>query len=342
MKDGFVIYTKYEEQIKMLTDTQAGILLRALIAHQRGAEVPKMDAVTSMAFAFIRQQIDAENQKYDSICAIRKEAGKKGGRPSKSLINQGDKPKKANGYFGFEEKANESKITKRFLEETTFPLKKTTKEKAEQKEKNKKTNTPFVQEETPLNPPKVGTAQKNFFKVYCQFKKAANGSYPAIDFERLTEEFAKSASLRKTFSWQLILDSYDSILAGNFRDKVDEQAEGRALMADRERHYTAIRNEEERKVEAIVKKLMTYPRYAEIDKRLRSIEIDAAKAEVKGDKLKRAKLEQERNRLRMERNNILANNGLEEEDIIVKRRCQDCNDTGWLEDGTMCTCYKGG
>ena len=331
MKDGFVIYTKYEEQIKMLTDTQAGILLRALIAHQRGAEVPKMDAVTSMAFAFIRQQIDAENQKYDSICAIRKEAGKKGGRPSKSLINQGDKPKKANGYFGFEEKANESKITKRFLEETTPPEK-----------KEAKKNIPLVQEDTPLNPPKVGTAQENFFKVYCQFKKAANGSYPAIDFERLTEEFAKSASLRKTFSWQLILDSYDSILAGNFRDKVDEQAEGRALMANRERWYNAIRNEEERKVEAIVKKLMTYPRYAEIDKRLRSIEIDAAKAEVKGDKLKRAKLEQERNRLRMERNNILANNGLEEEDIIVKRRCQDCNDTGWLEDGTMCTCYKGG
>ena len=330
MKDGFVIYTKYEEQIKMLTDTQAGILLRALIAHQRGAEVPKMDAVTSMAFAFIRQQIDAENQKYDSICAIRKEAGKKGGRPSKSLINQGDKPKKANGYFGFEEKANESKITKRFLEETTSPEK-----------KEAKKNIPLVQEDTPLNPPKGSGAQEKFFKVYCQFKKFAKGGYPAIDFNKLLEEFEKSASLRKTFSWQVILDSYDSILAGNFRDKVDAQAECRELMANRERYYTAIRSEEEKKVEPIIKKLMTYPRYAEIDKRLRMIEIDAAKAEVKGDKLKGAKLEQERNRLRAERNNILSANGLEEEDITVKRRCYDCNDTGWLEDGTMCSCYKG-
>jgi hypothetical protein len=187
----------------------------------------------------------------------------------------------------------------------------------------------------------VGTAQKDFFKVYCQFKKAANGSYPAIDFERLTEEFAKSSSLRRTFSWQLILDSYDSILAGNFRDKVDAQAEGREYMAERERYYTAIRNEEERKVEAIVKKLMTYPRYAEIDKRLRSIEIESARAEVKGEKLKAAKLEQERNRLRAERNNILSANGLDEDDITVKRRCYECNDTGWLEDGTMCSCYKG-
>ena len=328
MKDGFVVYTKYEEQIKMLTDTQAGILLRAMIAHQKGEPLPKMDGLTAMAFTFIRQQNDEDGKRREEICRINKENGMKGGRPRKTLINKGEEPKKPNGYF---ENRTVIEKTERFLEETTSPEK-----------KEAKKNIPLVQEETPLNPPKVGMAQKNFFKVYCQFKKAANGSYPAIDFERLTEEFAKSASLRKTFSWQLILDSYDSILAGNFRDKVDEQAEGRALMADRERHYNAIRNEEERKVEAIVKKLMTYPRYAEIDKRLRSIEIDAAKAEVKGDKLKGAKLEQERNRLRMERNNILANNGLEEEDITVKRRCQDCNDTGWLEDGTMCSCYKGG
>lgn len=332
MKDGFVIYTKYEEQIKMLTDTQAGVLLRAMISHQKGDPLPKMDGMTTMAFTFIRQQIDAENQKQESISAIRKEAGKKGGRPSKSLLNKGDKAKKANGYLAFEEKANESKITKRFLEETTSP----------QKERNKENISPFVQEETPLNPPKGSGAQEKFFKVYCQFKKAANGSYPAIDFKRLTEEFAKSSSLRKTFSWQVILDSYDSILAGNFRDKVDTQAEGRELMANRERYYTAIRNEEERKVEAVVKKLMTYPRYAEIDKRLRSIEIDAAKAELKGDKPKMAKLEMERQRLRMERNNILSNNGLEEEDITVKRHCQECNDTGWLGDGTVCSCYKGG
>ena len=328
MKDGFVIYTKYEEQIKMLTDTQAGILLRAMFCYQKGEPLPKMDGLTTMAFTFIRQQNDEDGKRREEICRINKENGMKGGRPRKTLINKGEEPKKPNGYL--ENRAVIEK-TERFLEETTFP----------KKERSKENISPFVQEETPLNPPKVGTAQEKFFKVYCQFKKAANGSYPAIDFERLTEEFAKSASLRKTFSWQLILDSYDSILAGNFRDKVDTQAEGRALMADRERYYTAIRNEEERKVEAVVKKLMTYPRYAEIDKRLRSIEIDAAKAELKGDKLRMAKLEMERNRLIMERSNILLKNDLDEDDITVKRRCHKCNDTGWLEDGTVCSCYKG-
>ena len=216
-------------------------------------------------------------------------------------------------------------------EKNTLPLKERSKE-----------NTLSPKKESPLYPPKGSGAQEKFFKVYCQFKKFAKGEYPHIDFNKLLEEFDKSASLRKTFSWQLIIDSYDSIIAGNFRDKVDAQAEVREYMAERERYYTAIRSEEEKKVEPIVKKLMTYPRYEEIDKRLRMIEIDVAKAEVKGDKLKGAKLEQERNRLRAERSNILSANGLEENDITVRIRCQDCNDTGWLEDGTLCSCYKGG
>ena len=328
MKDGFVIYTKYEEQIKMLTDTQAGILLRAMLCYQKGEPLPKMDGLTTMAFTFIRQQNDEDGKRREEICRINKENGMKGGRPRKLLINKGEEPKKPNGYL--ENRAVIEK-TERFLEETTFP----------QKERSKENISPFVQEEPPLNPPTVGTAQENFFKVYCQFKKAANGSYPAIDFERLAKEFEKSTSLRKTFSWQLILDSYDSIIAGNFRDKVDGQAEGRELIANRERYYTAIRAEEERRVDAIVKKLMTIERYAEIEKRMRALPIEEAKAEVKGEKLKLAKLTQERNRLRMERNCILSANGLDEDDIVVRVRCHNCNDTGYLEDGTMCACYKG-
>lgn len=328
MKDGFVIYTKYEEQIKMLTDTQAGILLRAMIAHQKGEPLPKMDGLTAMAFTFIRQQNDEDGKRYEEICRINKENGMKGGRPRKTLINKGEEPKKPNGYF-----ENRTVIgkTERFLEETTFP-----------KKKEAKKNIPFVQEDTPLYPPKGSEAQEKFFKVYCQFKKFAKGEYPQIDFTKLLDEFEKSASLRKTFSWQLILDSYDSILAGNFRDKVDAQAEGREYMAERERYYTALRQKEENRVEGIVKKLRTFPRYAEIEKRMRALPIEEAKAEVKGDKAKLSKLMQERNRLRMERNCILSANGLEEDDITVRVNCLDCGDTGFLEDGTMCSCYKGG
>ena len=311
-REYFVFQRNYYDIVKALDEKARLELYDAICEYALNQNESKIEGLSNALFSLIKPDILKGLKKYEN--------GVKGGRGKKANGKQNESKTKAN------EKQTESK------EETTFP----------QKERNKENISPFVQEETPLNPPKVGTAQKDFFKVYCQFKKAANGSYPTIDFKRLTEEFAKSSSLRKTFSWQVILDSYDSILAGNFRDKVDHQAEGRELMANRERYYTAIRNEEERKVEAVVKKLMTYPRYAEIDKRLRSIEIDAAKAELKGDKPKMAKLEMERQRLRMERNNILSNNGLEEEDITVKRHCHECNDTGWLGDGTVCSCYKGG
>ena len=218
-----------------------------------------------------------------------------------------------------------------------------------QKERSKEKYTPSPKKESPLFiPPKMG-GEKNefadrFFEKYPRYAKDRAKMRVDVDYERLLAEFEKSSWLRSLYTVKQINENYVGIIAGDYRDqekKVDGITAGREYMAERERYYTALRDEEERKVEAVVKKLMTYPRYAEIDKRLRSIEIDAAKAELKGDKPKMAKLEMERQRLRMERNNILSNNGLEEEDITVKRHCHECNDTGWLGDGTVCSCYKG-
>ena len=310
-REYFVFNRNYYEIVKALDEKQRLEMYDAICEYALNQNESKIEGLSNALFSLIKPDILKGFKKYEN--------GVKGGRGKKANGKQNESKMKAN------EKQTESK------EETTFP----------QKERSKENTSPFVQEETPLNPPKVGTAQEKFFKVYCQFKKFAKGEYPHIDFNKLLEEFEKSASLRKTFSWQVILDSYDSILVGNFRDKVDTLAELREYMAERERYYAAIRDEEERKVESVVQKLMTFERYAEIDKRLRSLEIDKAKAEIKGDKLKLEKLEQEGNRLKSERNVILANNDLEEDDITVKRRCHKCNDTGWLEDGTLCACYGG-
>ena len=320
---GFTFLKSYYDIIQKVKKKQdRDALLNAIVEFVFEDVEPKdLSEVAEIAFESFRQSLEKSKKNGDN--------SRKGNEIElKSNSNRNQKETKSLLKIDFEEKAP--------LDE-----KETKTKKGGKKEKIKEKDINPLKENTPPLPPKGNGAQEKFFKVYCQFKKAANGSYPAIDFERLTEEFAKSSSLRRTFSWQVILDSYDSILAGNFRDKVDGQAAGRELKADRERYYAAIRDEEERKVEPVVKKLMTYPRYAEIDKRLRLIEIDSAKAELNGDKLKLANLEQEKNRLRMERNNILSNNGLEEEDITVKRRCHECNDTGWLEDGTLCACYKG-
>ena len=62
-KDSFVMYTKYEEQISLLTDAQAGVLLRAMLKYQSGQDLPQMDGMTQMAFSFIKAKMDEENQK---------------------------------------------------------------------------------------------------------------------------------------------------------------------------------------------------------------------------------------------------------------------------------------
>lgn len=330
-REYFVFNRNYYEIVKALDEKQRLEMYDAICEYALNQNESKIDGLSNALFSLIKPDILKGLKKYEN--------GIKGGRGKKASGKQNESKTKANG------KQTESK------EETTFPLQKTTKEKVEQKEKNKKYNTPFVQEEytplfvSPQSGEKTNDFANKFFEKYPRYAKDRAKMRVDVDYERLLAEFEKSSWLRSLYTVKQINENYVGIIAGDYRDQekqVDGITAGREYMAERERYYTALRAEEERKVEAIVKKLMTYPRYAEIDKRLRSIEIDSAKAELKGDKPKMAKLEMERQRLRMERNNILSNNGLEEEDITVKRHCNECNDTGWLEDGTMCTCYKGG
>lgn len=80
-KDSFVLYTEYMEQIELLSMEQRGILLTAIFAYVSDTELPDMDGITKMAFAFIKSRIDKDTEKYAKTIEKRKEAGKLGGRP---------------------------------------------------------------------------------------------------------------------------------------------------------------------------------------------------------------------------------------------------------------------
>lgn len=75
MRDSFVMYTSYREQIEMLTLEQRGVLLTAVLAYESDAELPKMDDVVGMAFAFIKARLDADNVKWEEAIAQRRKAG---------------------------------------------------------------------------------------------------------------------------------------------------------------------------------------------------------------------------------------------------------------------------
>jgi hypothetical protein len=327
-KESFIIYTKYGEQINLLSDTQAGVLLRALIKYQSGEELPKMDGMTNLVFSVIRQQMDFDNNKYDEMCKARSNAGKQGGRPAKPLENKGketkkanalnDKAKKPNAFLGFDEKAKKAEY--------------------EYDNDNEYDIIP------PYNPPlESGDGEKDkFFSIYCQFKKWATKDYPNIDFGKLLTEFEQSSQLRKLFSFQVVIDSYDAIIRGDFRDNAKNPlaVDGFEERAKRERWYSARRTKAEADAEKVYKTFLKDETFAKIDKRLRVIDIEQAKAEVKGDKLKAAKLEQEKARLTLQKRGIIERNGITEEDLEPKWNCVKCKDTGFV-DGLPCDCYEG-
>lgn len=106
MRDSFVLYVKYLENIELLNMEQRGILLTALMKYALKDEIPEMDGMTKMAFSFIKSQLDRDSKKYDETCKKRAESGKLGGRPKEKIEDSNaialkenqDKAKKANGF----------------------------------------------------------------------------------------------------------------------------------------------------------------------------------------------------------------------------------------------------
>lgn len=106
-KNSFIVYTEYSEQIELLNMEQRGALLTAMLAYQSGSDIPDMDGMTSMCFAFIKARMDRDAEAYAERCQKNAENAKKGGRP-----------KKANG---FDENQMVSEKTERFLEKPKKP-----------------------------------------------------------------------------------------------------------------------------------------------------------------------------------------------------------------------------
>lgn len=104
MKESFVLYVKYLDNIEMLSMEQRGILITALMSYVAGKDIPDMDGMTAMAYSFIKSQVDRDFEKYEETCRKRSEAGKLGGRPKAKDCEE--KQRKAKNANGFSEKQN--------------------------------------------------------------------------------------------------------------------------------------------------------------------------------------------------------------------------------------------
>lgn len=77
-KNSFLIYLDYEEQFGLLSDEQAGQLIKAMITYEKTKKIPEMEGMVKMAFSFIKAQLDRDREKWQEEKKKRSNAGKKG------------------------------------------------------------------------------------------------------------------------------------------------------------------------------------------------------------------------------------------------------------------------
>lgn len=111
MKESFILYTEYAEQIEFLDMAQRGALFTAIMAHETGADTPELDTITAVVFSMIRKRLERDAARYEEKVEARREAGRQGGRPKKQEEKANgfsEKAKKANGFSEKQTKAKKA------------------------------------------------------------------------------------------------------------------------------------------------------------------------------------------------------------------------------------------
>lgn len=99
-KNNFILYKDFKSTIDLLTDEQAGKLIKAVFSYVNGRVEPNFnDGVVTIAFSILKTQLERDLVKYKTIVERNQTNGKKGGRP-KNNPNNNDKPKKPSGIIG--------------------------------------------------------------------------------------------------------------------------------------------------------------------------------------------------------------------------------------------------
>ena len=106
MRESFIFYKSYAEQLRKLPDEQFATIMKAIFDYTFAGEEVTLGVIESVIFGLIKPQIDANNVRYEN--------GKKGGRPkteTKAEQNQtGSKQKPNENQNITETKANESTL----------------------------------------------------------------------------------------------------------------------------------------------------------------------------------------------------------------------------------------
>lgn len=83
---GFFTYFHHEDVLSTLSNEQAGLLYKALVHYGNTGELTDFsdDMALQIAFTLFKAEVDFNFERYQKVSEIRREAGKKGGRPKKN------------------------------------------------------------------------------------------------------------------------------------------------------------------------------------------------------------------------------------------------------------------
>lgn len=328
MRESYIFYLSFYEALKELPDEVRLRLYDMISVYALTGEEMESGGIEKAVFTLIKPQIKANNQRYENGCA--------GGAP------KGNSNAKKKGKTATEKqpKINQEKTEKQ--------------PKNNQKQPNENVNVNVnVNDISPLFiPPQGGEKEKTdedlFFEKYPRYAKDRATARKDFDYRRLLEEFEKSAYLRSLYTLKQVNENYALIVTGEFRDKPNPQADKFAdinAKTARARWYSARQQAAQNKADKIHDKFMQLEEFKTIERRLAKIELEAAKESIKAEQgdnkavKQLVKLEQEKNRLIIQRRNIIEYNGKTEEDLLPQWHCKKCSDTGYLPDGKMCDCY---
>jgi hypothetical protein len=88
-KKSFVLYTEYAQQFAILSDEQAGKLIKAIFGYTEfGIEPEFDDGMLEVAFSFIKCYLDRDSEKWEDVRKKRAEAGRKGGKLTQENARQ--------------------------------------------------------------------------------------------------------------------------------------------------------------------------------------------------------------------------------------------------------------
>lgn len=218
MKNSFVLYTEYAKHIGLLSMEQRGILFTAVMNYATGIELPKMEAATEMAFSFIKEQLDRDDEKYKETLKKRSEAGKRGGRPKTNAFD--DRDKKTDEIT---EKQTKAKKANAFSEKQKNPVDVDVDDKERLIDNQSKENNQTIKETG-------DDSLSAFLKAYpaIEVDISSTAQLYGKDFELLSEKFSESGYLRdKTNSLSWVCRNYTDIICDKYKGSTIPRVESK-------------------------------------------------------------------------------------------------------------------